>query len=282
MGKKLDLAVSVLNGAIGDYLQRTGNGLATRMAWIDRGSRAPSPRVVVLVHGLMCSETVWDFPGGGDYGTWLERDLGYTPLYVRYNSGLPIAENGAALSHLLEALLDGHPLPIEELVLLGYSMGGLVVRAACHAATESGARWLPRARRCVYVGTPHRGAPLERFGRVLSRVLSQVDDPYTQLAHQLAELRSLGVKDLGDGAHPVPLLPGLSHYLVAGTLSREPWLTALFGDALVPVPSATDGHADALGTLPLPREHIRIVPAVGHVGLAHHMEVYQHIRTWLT
>src|SRR5690349_6664869 len=117
MGKRLDLAISVLNGAVGDYLARTGNGLAIPMSLVDRDTPGePTGKLVVLVHGLMCTETIWDFPEGGDYGAWLARDLGYTPLYVRYNSGLPIAENGAALSHLLQTLAGSWPLPIEELV----------------------------------------------------------------------------------------------------------------------------------------------------------------------
>ena len=31
MGKKLELALGILNGTIGDYLAQTGNGLATPM-----------------------------------------------------------------------------------------------------------------------------------------------------------------------------------------------------------------------------------------------------------
>ncbi len=312
MGKKLDLAIGVLNGAIGDYLSRTGNGLASQMTLVSAGLPVapvrPSlasacanagGRLVLLVHGLMCTETVWDFPEGGDYGAWLARDFGYTPLYVRYNSGLAIADNGAALTRLLDALVLAWPVPIEEILVLGYSMGGLVVRSACHLATVENSAWLPLIRRAIYVGTPHRGAPLERIGRVVAKLLSSVDDPYTQLVAELANLRSDGVKDLGDAdlrhedrarrvpaltlrdpRHPVPLLPQISHYLVAGALSHEPWVASLFGDALVPVPSATDGHADARGSVALPKEHVKIVSGVGHIGLAHHPEVWQHIHSW--
>src|SRR5678815_4765056 len=98
MGKQLDATLAILNGAVGDYLARTKNGLATEMSFIDRGhTLAKGPRIVVLVHGLMCTETVWDLESGGDYGVFLARDLGFTPFYVRYNSGLSIADNGVAL-----------------------------------------------------------------------------------------------------------------------------------------------------------------------------------------
>ena len=77
MGKKLDLAIGVLNGALGDHLVRTNNGLAIDMAFIESnepvavGAVSTGPRVVVLVHGLMCTETIWDFPDGSNYGARL-------------------------------------------------------------------------------------------------------------------------------------------------------------------------------------------------------------------
>lgn len=141
MASLLEQAIGALNGAVGDYLARTGNGLATEMCLVrdnrpvglDHASlRDTGPRVAVLVHGLMCSEDVWAFDDGGDYGAMLQRDLGVHPLYVRYNSGLSIPENGALLSRLLERTLAA--LPIQQIILIGYSMGGLVVRSACHDA----------------------------------------------------------------------------------------------------------------------------------------------------
>jgi triacylglycerol lipase len=312
MGKRVETMLAVLNGTIGDYLARTGNGLATPMELVVRGVPVPprraalretlpdaTGRVVVLVHGLMCTETVWTLPDGSDYGTRLGQDRGYTPLYVRYNSGLAIADSGAALSRLLDALVAEAPVPVEELMLLGFSMGGLVIRSACHEASFGESRWLPLVRRAIYVGTPHLGAPYERLGRFAARVLSAVDNPYTQLVADIANLRSAGVQDLGDAdlrhedrtdktvvrlrdwRHPVPLLPQIQHYLVAGALSSEPWLAALFGDAVVPVASAT---AHATRSAPrgdgIPGEHLKIVPGVAHMGLAHHLGVYEIIRAW--
>src|SRR5690348_11943841 len=103
MGKRLDLALGILNGTVGDHLARAGNGLAIPMALIADGRRLAidrsallrahpnaSPRLVLLVHGLMSNESVWTFPDGSDYGSLLTRDLGFTPLYLRYNTGLAI------------------------------------------------------------------------------------------------------------------------------------------------------------------------------------------------
>src|SRR5262245_35680358 len=101
VGKGLDQTLAVLNGLVGDYLARTRNGLATEMQYFREG-RAVSlerdsfpcdrPKLVVLVHGLMCTETIWRLPDGSDYGSLLERDLGYSAHYVRYNSGRAIAD----------------------------------------------------------------------------------------------------------------------------------------------------------------------------------------------
>ena len=305
MGRTLELALGVLNGAVGDYLLRTGNGLATPMTFVRDGAPvAPAAvaggrRLVVLVHGLMCTEAVWELPDGSDYGTLLARDLGYAPLYVRYNTGLPIPENGLLLSRLLDALVDASPGPVDELLLLGFSMGGLVVRSACHVATGAGSAWLPAVRRAIYVATPHLGAPAERVGRALSRLLGAIDDPYTRLAAQLGDLRSDGIKDLGDAdlrhedrarrrptialrdpRHPVPLLPQIRHHLVAGALPRDPRLAALFGDGIVPIASGTDGHFAGGAEAALPPDHVKVLGGVAHLSLAHHPDVYAHIRAW--
>lgn len=309
MGRKIDLALGVLNGAVGDYLVRTGNGLALDMAFHHRGealavTRAAlaaahpeaGPRVVVLVHGLMNTEDIFTMPDGRDYGSLLREDLGLTPLYVRYNSGLPVADNGAALSALLTALVAAYPVALEEIVLLGYSMGGLVVRAATHVAATDGAPWLPLVRRALYVGTPHRGAPLERAGRVASAVLQAIPDPYTRLIADLADLRSDGLKDLGDAdlrhedrarrtarltlrdpQHPVPLLPAIAHHLVVGTLSVEPWITALFGDGVVPVSSASGGGALGEGLDP---SRVKVFPGLGHGAIPRSLDVYAQLRAW--
>jgi len=315
MGKKLEATLAILNGAIGDYLARTGNGLATETTFVPRIGAEPLPlergalakalpaasaRIALLVHGLMCTESIWEMADGTDYGERLARDLGLTPVYVRYNSGLAIAENGTRLSSAIEAFAAAYPRPIEEIVPIGYSMGGLVVRSACHLARLETRPWLSLVRRAVYVGTPHLGTPLERMGRTVAKVLRAIDDPYTRLIGEIADLRSDGVKDLGnadlrhedrmpspgevrlrDPRHPVPLLPEIQHYLVAGSLSDDPaGLVTLFGDSLVPLRSATDGHVDSTSDV-LPPTHVRVLQGRSHMMLAHDPEVYEVIRAWL-
>ncbi len=311
MGTKLELAIGILNGAVGDYLARTANGLATSMTLVDRGVPiAPTreglagagatgkARVAVLVHGLMCTESVWTMTDGADYGSLLRRDLDIAPLYVRYNSGLPIPDNGEALALLLEEIALALP-EASEIIPLGFSMGGLVIRSATHVAATRRLSWLGKVKRAIYCGTPHLGAPLERVGRIVARLLARVPDPTTRLLGQIADLRSDGLKDLGDAdlrhddrarrgtnlglrdpRHPVPLLDGIHHHLAAGSLSLDPRLAAVFGDAVVPLPSGTDGACIDAATIALPPEHVRLFPGFVHMAMANHPDVYEHVRAW--
>jgi pimeloyl-ACP methyl ester carboxylesterase len=310
----LDLAIGVLNGAIGDHLARNKNGLATDMSLVEGGRPIPvdqaplagASRVVLMVHGLMSTESVFELDDGTTYGSLLERDLGIRPLYVRFNSGLHISENGEALDALLESVIErAEPKPV-ELVLMGHSMGGLVIRAATHVASlRENSAWLPLAKRAVYLGSPHLGAPLERVGNVLTWALKKVgataNEPITELVGEILAMRSSGVKDLRYGnvsrhdwdghdadallqnrRHPVPLLPEIRHHLIAGTLASDPTLSLLFGDALVPVPSAT-GQAQPHHRSPVfPETHVRVLPGMAHLTLAHDPKVYEIIREWLS
>ncbi|MFO0616805.1 MAG: hypothetical protein U0414_29695 [Polyangiaceae bacterium] len=304
MGKHLEAAIGALNGLVGDWLAETDNGLATPMSLHlatrdtdpldDLGAITDARRtVVVLAHGLMCSEGVWEFEtpsGRTDYGSLLREDFGWLPLYLRYNSGLAISDNGRRLSALLDRLAAALGDRLEEIVFVGYSMGGLVVRSACHDGATRRAPWLSRARRAFYLGTPHQGAPLERFGKRLSGLLARVKDPYVEVGRDLVELRSRGVKDLGapvivdltDPEHPLPLLPSIRHYLVAGSISDSPLWTPLFGDALVPIASATNGVLVEDARAPvIPPSNTRFLRGVNHLALAHERSVYGYLRSWV-
>lgn len=312
MGSRLETTLALLNGLVGDYLERAGNGLAMPMACVVDGRPlvlerralvraypAATSRVVLLVHGLMCTETVWQFRPSDDgreardYGSRLAADLGYTPLYLRYNSGLAIADNGAALADLLVSLGAAYPVPIAEILLIGHSLGGLVIRSACEQARTRSRRWLSQVKRTISIATPHEGSPFERVGRTTAGLLRAVRDPYSRLAADLGDLRSAAIKDLGDAdlrhqdrrphrvgrrpagwRHPVPFAPGIAHFHVAGTASSRPSVAAAAGDFLVPVASATARGAAQ------PPDHTRVLPGIGHLQLARHPAVYAQIRAW--
>ncbi|MGE0708380.1 MAG: esterase/lipase family protein [Planctomycetota bacterium] len=312
MGAKLEFAVAILNGLVGDYLEREGNGLATEMglyrelrrveperADLARAYPDATPRVALFVHGVCCAETIWRFPDGDDYGRRLARERGITPLYLRYNSGRSIAENGRDLADLLQRVSEAYPLALERLLLVGYSMGGLLLRSACHFAAEQGLPWLERVERAIYIGTPHAGAPAERVGRLAARLLRAIPDPYTRLVAELGDLRSAGIKDLGDAdlrdedraslsgrlslrdrRHPLPLLPRFPHFLLAGSLKMPAPVASLFGDAVVPLSSATAERMLETEQLALPADHVRVLPGRTHVALPRCEDAYRAILGW--
>jgi pimeloyl-ACP methyl ester carboxylesterase len=259
------------------------------------------------VHGLAGSDAVWRFYAEehyGDpdttYGSLLARDLGYGPLYLRYNSGLHVSENGARLDERLDALVRAWPVPVEEIVLVGHSMGGLVVRSACHAGRRRASGWVDAVRHVVCLGTPHLGAPLEKLGNLAGWALGALD-----VARPLARLvngRSAGIKDLRfgylvdedwrdrdpdalleDNRHDIPFFDSAAHYFVAATLTRSPShpLAHLLGDTLVRMPSATGRGAPAARRIPFRDEHGHHVGAMNHMRLLNHPAVYAQLRAWL-
>jgi len=88
------------------------------------------------------------------------------------------------------------------------------------------------------------------------------------------------VGSLRDPEHPVPLLPGIQHYIVAGALSTDARLAMIFGDALVPMGSGTNGLRTEPGTIALPPRHVKVLAGTAHMTLAHDRRVYEQIREW--
>jgi pimeloyl-ACP methyl ester carboxylesterase len=165
--------VAALNGVLGDYLARTANPLAIAMRMrrdgvplgLERDALAarvsrPSSTLVLAVHGLCMNDLQWS-RAGHDHAEALARDLGGTAVYLRYNSGLHVSTNGRELAALLEALVDAWPVPVARIVVLGHSMGGHVARSAAHYVGLAGHRWRTVLESLVFLGTPHRGSPLE-------------------------------------------------------------------------------------------------------------------------
>jgi len=308
-----NLALAVLNAALGDELVARGSPLAISMAV--RANRAdvvprtdalaaafpePTSKLAVFLHGLGETEESWRLhadrrgePGGSTYGASLATDLGYTPLFLRYNTGLHVSENGWHLSCLLGEVVAGWPTSVSEILLVGHSMGGLVARSACHQAQTSRHTWVGKVRHVVYLGTPHLGAALERWVSRLGVVLGRLDEG-RPLASVLGR-RSAGIRDLHDGAlldsqwrenaeqgtHQgpcLPLLPWANHYAVSATVTtrRGNPIGRLVGDLLVHPASARGGDS-----IHFPADHMRHFGGLHHFDLLNHPAVYRAIREWL-
>jgi len=174
-----EVLVAVLNGVVGDYLLATDNPLQIHMQFRREGKTLEltpaalagsipgvSGKIVVLAHGLCMSDLQWQ-RRGHNHGEALAAEAGFTPVYLHYNSGLHISTNGHEFSEKLEQLIQAWPVPVEQLVIIGYSMGGLLARSACEDARRTGKSWIRHLRDLVFIGTPHDGSPLERTGNRL-------------------------------------------------------------------------------------------------------------------
>ena len=292
-GLEREAIVSAINGVVGDHLAATNNPLAITMTLqppLDE--RHDDDVLLVLVHGSSASDMQWARLGH-DHGEALAIELGFTPVYAHYNSGLHISENGARLAALLEAQASDYA----DVVIVAHSMGGLVARAALAAGTTSRHRWRRAVRALVTLGSPHQGAPLERGGNVVETLFGIT--PWTAPLRTLARVRSAGITDLRHGtvvdedwrdrdrfAHgpdhrtPLPLPDDVRCYAIAATTSGDDVDgNALAGDGLVPVDSALGHHDDE-------RHHLRfadtqIVRGTHHLGLLSSPAVFAQLRAWL-
>jgi pimeloyl-ACP methyl ester carboxylesterase len=265
------LALGALNGVYGSHLR---GPLALEMQVRRRGAEVPltpegvaqafpdaTSRIVVFAHGLCETEVAWwamtRRPGGTrrrNYGERLQDELSFTPVYVRYNSGLRISENGRTLANRLAGLAAAWPVRVEEIVLVGHSMGGLVVRSACHHAEQDDLAWADAVRHVFCLGSPHLDAGLEKGADALSWALAKL--PETQALAELLNARSPGIKDLPLGSRAE-----------ADWTDRDP--DEFLRDCCQELPFLPDANYHFLG-------------GRNRFQLLNHPAVYEQLRAWIT
>jgi pimeloyl-ACP methyl ester carboxylesterase len=283
--------IAATSGLIGDRLEREGNALAVRMTLRHEAGDNPTPKLAVFVHGLCETDDSWGLgahkQGGATYGSRLRADLGFTPVYVRYNTGLPIGDNGRRLNAMLEDVVRDWPVEVEEIALVGHSMGGLVARSAAHHAQAAGHGWVALVKHVFCLGTPHLGAPLEQLVARAAPVLARL--PETRPVAKVLEARSAGIRDLHDGFFSedrtdIPFLEHAQHYAIGATLTRDAdsRLAGIVGDLLVLYPSSSGrGRPGGSRSIPFPIENGHHVGGINHFALLNHPAVYEQIRMWL-
>jgi hypothetical protein len=331
-GPRREAAVALLNGVCGDHLESSHNPLAiplelriflpskggsdsadpadpavyplilyprsTPLSSEERGFESTG-RILVLAHGLCMNDRHWSWEGH-NHGQALADAFGYTPVYLRYNSGRHISTNGRELAVALAQLVADWPVLVESLTLTGFSMGGLVIRSALHIACEQNLDWLGKVDRVAYVCTPHQGAALERGGFLLQK--SVTFSPYTAPLAALGRIRSAGITDLrygnvldadwqGHDAHgdnsdrrrAAPLVAGIDHHAIAATLSKQPGerIGRLLGDGLVQPSSATGRHSNPDLELSFEDSRVRILYGQNHLGMLGDPRVSECLADWL-
>ena len=309
-----EAVLAALNGVMGDRLLASQNPLATPMTLryqrqaLEIGKPLTLPqvtgKVLLLIHGLCMNDLQWQTGAQEqivDHGAALATQLGYTPVYLRYNTGLHVSINARELSRQLEQLVERWPRAAQELTVLAHSMGGLLIRGACHCARQENLRWPEQLKNIVFLGTPHHGAPLERAGNWVDVLLGS--SPYSRPFARLAQLRSAGITDLRyghlldadwqgrerfqrqpDRRLPVPLPEGVNCYAIAATLAAKRSLLAdrLTGDGLVPLRSALGQHDDPSRSLAFAANRQSIRYRTNHMQLLSSPAVTQQLLQWLS
>lgn len=308
-----EIAQSILNGVLGDYLEASDNPLALKMRFRVDGRDLPPDsdaireslpdaggRLLIAVHGSCMNDRQWNRQGH-DHGVSLAADHDYALVRLLYNSGRHVSANGREFSHLLQELVQAWPVPVTDLVVLCHSMGGLVTRSACYYAAESSHTWTDPLRKILFLGTPHHGAPLEKGGNWVDFLLGV--SSYSAPLRKLGEVRSAGVTDLRygylldddwegrdrfeksvDDRIPVPLPDGVACYAFAASMSKEPGLVGdrLVGDGLVTVPSALGQHANSEYQLEFAEGRTETGYGMNHFDLLNRPEVYAKLNDWIT
>ena len=311
-----EAVLAAINGVLGDQLLATANPLTINMNFRHEGKplllekaalklRLPhsTGKLLVVLHGLCMNDLQWA-SGGYNHADVLAKALGYTPVYLHYNTGLHISKNGQHFANVLEQLLNEWPHPVQDLTLLAHSMGGLVSRSACHAAESAGMAWRSKLKNIVFLGTPHHGAPLERVGNWIDTALgsNRVTRPFAAIG----QIRSSGITDLRyghvlesswcvngkevdrfvrspDSREPLPLPQGVNCYAVAATTSTQPSAVknALIGDGLVSLRSALGQHDEPQHCMVFTQDHQLVLPAMNHMELLSSPAVTAQLAQWL-
>lgn len=167
----------------------------------------PGPFDIVFVHGLNGNWDTWTHnPDNADeyWPRWVAEDSLCDTWVLEYDaalsgwvdSAMPLPHQGSSVLDILdsEPKLKGRPL-----ILVGHSMGGVVIKTAIvHARTTGNRRFLPLAnlvRGVVFIATPHQGSELANVA-VATSVLLRANDQVRDLTAHNAHLQTLNAQFL--------------------------------------------------------------------------------------
>ncbi len=263
-GRRGSFAQATVNGIVGDRLARENSPLTVHMAVRAGGRDVPAiasalaeafpcagDHPVLLLHGLCEQEDAWSIGAARRAGTYASRVIapgGGTPVTLRYNTGLRLADNGRSLAELIERIVAAWPVPVRRLSLIGHSMGGIVARSAVAHGRARQMDWATLLHAVVTLGSPHAGAPGARAANFASLACEQV--PELRPVATVLRTRSAGIIDLETGAFALPGTGSEAgdgrphgpavHHAVSATLSAGPRhpIGRLLGDLLVTPASA--------------------------------------------
>ena len=320
--------LSAINGVIGDYLHTQQSPLSIAMTFRQHGNdielnalarhiAESEGKLLIMVHGLCMNDVQWR-QGEHDHGYHLANDLSCTTVYLHYNTGRHIYQNGIKLNALLGELASQfHSLQSQhtlDISVVAHSMGGLVTRSALYYANdaipeaaakteiaEESIQWAEYLKKIVFLGTPHHGAPLEKAGNWVDLLLGM--HHFTAPLTRITQIRSAGIADLrhgyivesdthserrfdfaSDQRKPIPLPDGVACFAIATTSSASPNAINkhLVGDGLVPLNSALGIHENEAFNLDFKPENQWVGNNISHLGLLGNKTIYHVIHRWLS
>lgn len=311
--EKKEIILSILNGVIGDYLEEKDNPLKIDMQFryqrkkIKINSKSLKEvypningKILLMVHGSCMNDIQWTRKNQ-NYGEVLSKELNKTLVYLNYNSGKHISTNGKNLSELLENLIENWSVPVEEIIIISHSMGGLVTRSALHYGQQEQKSWTTFIKKTVFLGTPHHGSHIERKGNYLDLILESI--PYTKPFAKLGKIRSAGVTDLRygnlvdedwqkndrfelktDQRKHIQLPKKIQFYSIAAVIGKETnsIKNKILGDTLVSVKSALGQHKKNNKNLHFKKENTFIAYENNHSDLLSNSKILDKLKTWLT
>jgi len=310
--KEREAIRSVLNGVIGDYLEKNENPLKIDMQFrhqakaihlnsksLEKTYSDINGKILLMVHGSCMNDIQWTHKEH-NHGTALAKEFHMTPIHLYYNSGRHISTNGQEFNELLEELVQHWPIPVEQLVIIAHSMGGLVSRSAQYYGQQQQKPWTKYLKKIIFLGTPHHGAPLEQTGNYLDVILEAI--PYAKPFARLGKIRSAGVTDLrygnlldedwqnndrfkinGDKRQNISLPEGVECYSIAGIVGKktDSLSSQILGDNLVGVKSALGQHKKPAKNLNFKKSNTWIAYESNHSELLSNPKIYAKIRSWI-
>jgi hypothetical protein len=305
--------IPALNGTIGDKLEEQNSKRAIQMSFRKNNSDISidelyleddlgrsNGELVIFVHGLMADEVLWIEPSRGNkgYGVLLQEEKCKTVLYVRYNTGRHISQNGRSLSNLIERLYLKYGDKIKSTTIIAHSMGGLVTRSSCYYGNIQNQKWISTVKKIYLIGVPNDGAFLEKLGHLTTFILRKIWNFQTKLIANIADERSNGIKDLRwgfmvdeDWQSPnsndligvtrvnLPPLEGVKYYIIVGTLTENEnnVVSQYFGDGLVGKKSASGEIFSTADSLQKDFLVFRIFSKINHISLLTSSTIYEYI-----
>ncbi|MDR6983163.1 pimeloyl-ACP methyl ester carboxylesterase/tetratricopeptide (TPR) repeat protein [Rheinheimera pacifica] len=226
---------------------------------------------VIFIHGLNGDARETWMRNKTDESTlwprWLASDTDCSVWLLAYdaklsnwqNNAMPLPDQGDSV---LETLSTEEGLRNRPLLLIGHSMGGLVIKTLIsHGRTKGVARYknvVSRIHGVVFIATPHNGSQMATLAKYLSVVLRtnpQVGDMKIHDAH----IRSLHHQFLAYFNEPDTNVAVRTFAETKGVLIGKRFLRLNLGPTkLVVDPSSSEPHVPNEIAIPLPEDHISI------------------------